>query len=193
MRVFIVGNGKSREGFDLNRLLGKGKIVGCNEAYKTFPHFDMVASIDTASTKEIRKNYEGLHIYKAKNHWFRSDLGKNLGTVGDYNNTGLLATRAVTVLMDPAEIYLLGVDFGGGRVFDDRITAAPTNTTWRAWQSLMGGWNIIRVGNYSKQVPLNIIKNGTQVEPGYLDNDIISYRELDERIYFWERGFQKEL
>lgn len=51
--AFIIGNGKSREGFDLNTLKPFGKIYGCNALYRDFEP-DYLIAIDDAITEEIR-------------------------------------------------------------------------------------------------------------------------------------------
>ena len=51
--AFIIGNGKSREGFDLNSLRPFGKIYGCNALYRDFEP-DYLVAIDDTITEEIR-------------------------------------------------------------------------------------------------------------------------------------------
>ncbi len=52
-RAFIIGNGKSREGVDLEQLRQYGKIYGCNALYRDFEP-DYLIAIDDAITQEIR-------------------------------------------------------------------------------------------------------------------------------------------
>ena len=52
-RAFIIGNGKSREDFDLEQLRAHGKIYGCNALYRDFEP-DYLIAIDTAITEEIQ-------------------------------------------------------------------------------------------------------------------------------------------
>lgn len=54
-RAFIIGNGKSREGFDLEQLRPYGEIYGCNALYRDFEP-DWLISIDEAITKEIQES-----------------------------------------------------------------------------------------------------------------------------------------
>lgn len=51
--AFIIGNGKSREAFDLSSLKPFGKIYGCNALYRDFEP-DYLVAIDEAITEEIR-------------------------------------------------------------------------------------------------------------------------------------------
>lgn len=59
-RAFIIGNGKSREGFDLKQLKPYGKIYGCNALYRDYaPEYevpDYLVAIDKPITEEIEKS-----------------------------------------------------------------------------------------------------------------------------------------
>lgn len=52
-RAFIIGNGKSRDGFDLEQLREHGTIYGCNALYRDFKP-DYLIAIDDAITEEIK-------------------------------------------------------------------------------------------------------------------------------------------
>jgi hypothetical protein len=52
-RAFVIGNGKSREGFDLEQLRQFGKIYGCNALYRDFEP-DYLIAIDDKITEEIK-------------------------------------------------------------------------------------------------------------------------------------------
>ena len=51
-RVFCIGNGKSRVGFDLSQLREHGRIYGCNAIYRDFVP-DVLVSVDQATMHEI--------------------------------------------------------------------------------------------------------------------------------------------
>jgi hypothetical protein len=186
MRAFVIGNGLSRKDFDLYSLKDKGLIIGCNEAYQEFPHFNMMASVDGAITEKIKNEYEGIHTYKQRKEWIIADKGFVLGggPLATGFNAGQLALKTTIDLLRPDIIYLLGVDFGGGRVFTDKKTLAPSNTGWDTWKELLSN-NIIRVGDdLTKEIPLNIISKVVS-NVGHLDNECITYREFDERLSIW--------
>jgi hypothetical protein len=52
IRVFCVGNGESRIGFDLNKLKPFGKIYGCNALYREFSP-DVLTAVDHGIMHEI--------------------------------------------------------------------------------------------------------------------------------------------
>ena len=51
-RAFIIGNGVSRKGFDLEQLRGKGVIYGCNALYRDFMP-DVLVATDDKMREEI--------------------------------------------------------------------------------------------------------------------------------------------
>jgi hypothetical protein len=53
--AFIIGNGKSRKGFDLTALMGHGTIYGCNALYREF-YPDYLVAIDDPMIYEIRQS-----------------------------------------------------------------------------------------------------------------------------------------
>lgn len=54
-RAFIIGNGPSRKGFNLDILKGHGTIYGCNALYRDFDP-DYLVAIDEDIIKEIKKS-----------------------------------------------------------------------------------------------------------------------------------------
>ena len=53
--AYIIGNGPSRKGFDLNQLKSTGQIYGCNALYRDFVP-DYLFSVDAKMTQEISKS-----------------------------------------------------------------------------------------------------------------------------------------
>lgn len=58
--AYIIGNGPSRKGFDLNRLKATGQTYGCNAIYRDFMP-DFIFSVDTKITIEMVENEVGLN------------------------------------------------------------------------------------------------------------------------------------
>jgi len=65
-KVFLIGNGESRKGFDLNLLKPFGKIYGCNAIYREYTP-DVLVSVDHGIMHEI---YHSGYCYKNET-WFR--------------------------------------------------------------------------------------------------------------------------
>jgi hypothetical protein len=51
--AFILGNGSSRKDIDLNTLISKGRIFGCNALYRDFKNYDYLVAIDERMIKEL--------------------------------------------------------------------------------------------------------------------------------------------
>jgi len=64
--VFLIGNGESRKGFDLNKLKPYGKVYGCNAIYRDFVP-DVLVSVDHGIMHEI---YHSGYCYDNET-WFR--------------------------------------------------------------------------------------------------------------------------
>ena len=65
-KVFLIGNGESRKGFDLNVLKPFGRIYGCNAIYREYTP-DVLVSVDHGIMHEI---YHSGYCYKNET-WFR--------------------------------------------------------------------------------------------------------------------------
>ena len=57
--AYVIGNGPSREGFDLNRLKATGQTYGCNALYRDFMP-DFIFSVDTKMSMQMVKDEVGL-------------------------------------------------------------------------------------------------------------------------------------
>jgi len=66
-RVFCIGNGKSRQGFDLEKLRPHGKIYGCNALYRDFKP-DVLIGVDNGIMHEIYQS----GFSKEVECWFRN-------------------------------------------------------------------------------------------------------------------------
>jgi hypothetical protein len=51
-RIFVLGNGRSRLGLNLNSLKTAGKVFGCNALYRDFTP-DVLVATDPGISKEI--------------------------------------------------------------------------------------------------------------------------------------------
>jgi hypothetical protein len=60
-RVFCIGNGESRKGFDLEKLRPHGKIYGCNALYRDFTP-DHLSAVDMVIQVIVRTILHCLEI-----------------------------------------------------------------------------------------------------------------------------------
>lgn len=111
-RAFIIGNGLSRRGFDLNLLPSKGKTFGCNAIYKEFTP-DILVSVDPGISREIQDSgYSLEHI-----HYARKPI-ENLGAIKVDRTAWGWSSGPIAfwyAINDPGiiNIFLLGFDFVG--------------------------------------------------------------------------------
>lgn len=107
--VFVLGNGRSRLGLDLNSLKGAGKVFGCNALYRDFSP-DVLFATDPGITKEIESSGypENNEFYTRKpNHPSSKQIIKNSG----YSSGPVAVTHAA--LNGALRIYLIGFDLIG--------------------------------------------------------------------------------
>lgn len=114
--VFFIGNGSSREGFDLNTLVGRGTIIGCNALYRDF-NPDILVCQDAKMARELYDNkYAGLVL-----------SGRGTGVklhkmitwrTGDARTSGVFGLKFISTIMKPIRCYVLGMDGYAGNVYE---------------------------------------------------------------------------
>jgi hypothetical protein len=108
--AFIVGNGISRREVNLDDLVGKAKIYGCNALYRDFKEWDYLVTLDDGMTRELQmvdlpKN--GRVIIPRDDECFEP---VEYSPYRRRNNAGMLALK--TAIDNGAEIcYCIGMDF----------------------------------------------------------------------------------
>jgi hypothetical protein len=122
---FAIGNGLSREFFDLDRLRGKGITVGCNYLYKHWAP-DYLVTLDHGISETIGKMiadkpqpWKHLTRYYPDHDNKRTWLCCNGEPVkplieinqGFNNNSGVMAAAYLAEIKRVHTLYLLGIDF----------------------------------------------------------------------------------
>ena len=110
MTAFVIGNGKSREGMDLNDLKKHGMTYGCNALYREFTP-DVLVAKDKPISDAIQESG-----YALKNRFYTRmitpDSGARMLELPWQNfNSGTNALHIATT-EDHNVIYLLGFDLG---------------------------------------------------------------------------------
>ena len=127
MRTFVIGNGTSRQHFDLSKLRTFGKIIGCNAIYRDFTP-DYLVAVDTKMVEELEENkvQDIVTVYTYKQNKIKNlsgfkyitpNLGWSSGSTAIY-----LATKDA-----PKEIYLIGFDFVSDTGTINNIYAGTAN------------------------------------------------------------------
>ena len=115
--AFVLGNGESRKGIDINDLKDRGTVFACNGVYRTHqPHFLVavdpkmlfeIAESDYMLHNKVYSNYNAQYAKNDKilNHckWFKPSMGWASGPT------------ALRMALDHGfkEIYILGFDYQG--------------------------------------------------------------------------------
>lgn len=122
--VFLIGNGKSRNDFDLNRLKSIGTTIGCNAIYreKGFQP-DIIVAIDSKMLTEMTKakysqqEHETAMIILPHNRAVPIP-GSYVWKSQRFNTSGAFAMRMISNLLKPKKCYMLGMDGYPGNVYD---------------------------------------------------------------------------
>lgn len=118
--VFLIGNGKSRSTFDLERLRGVGTIMGCNALHRDF-FPDILVAIDSKMLNELKnvkpKLPPEMLIVNPKGRGIQIP-GSIAYKTGRFNTSGCFAIRLIGQVMQPTKCYMLGMDGYPGNVYD---------------------------------------------------------------------------
>ena len=107
--AFIIGNGPSRLPVNLNDLVGKGKIYGCNALYRDFDKFDYLIVIDEQFKKLIEMGgKEG--VVEGTKLILPPDEECVEETTGRRSNAGMNAMREA-IRHGATKLFCLGFDF----------------------------------------------------------------------------------
>lgn len=117
--VFLIGNGTSRKDFDLERLRGKGTIIGCNALYREFTP-DVLIAIDAKLLTELKKagygNNDNEFIIIPRNRTVH--IPAVTWKAERFNTSGCFAMKLITSIMKPSKCYMIGMDGYPGNIYD---------------------------------------------------------------------------
>lgn len=105
--AFIIGNGVSRKPIDLNTLVGKGAIFGCNALYREFDKFDYLISIDKQFQKLIENPDERFIFPPEDECWESAEYRQGFRK---RSNAGMNAMLEA-IRRGHDKLYCLGFDF----------------------------------------------------------------------------------
>jgi hypothetical protein len=108
--AIIIGNGASRKEIDLNTLVGKGTIYGCNALYRDFDGWDYLVAIDDRMIDEIKtteKRLPGKAIFPPEEERYES---REYSPQMRRSNAGMNAMMEA-IRNGATTLYCLGFDF----------------------------------------------------------------------------------
>jgi len=156
--AFVLGNGTSRQHFDIYKLIGKGRIYACNAVYRSFEP-DVLIAVEPKMVHEIVA--DGYH----KNHvvWTNYNNGYKDYTNLNYFEPSRGWSSGPTALWKAShdnykKIYILGFDYMGlekGKKFNNLFADTPNYKQSKE--------NATYYGNWLRQTE-NVIKTHTHIE-----------------------------
>ncbi len=156
---FCIGNGTSREGYDLERLNGHGVTIGCNCIWKHYTP-DYVVALDDHEREwiEVLRVPPFKLITRTDNDILLD--GKPISTRRGYNgglnnNSGIVAAVYLAEYLKVDTVYMLGIDFFRdviGRTSNDLYakTTIGTKALPKIWEAIAArnpNTKFVRVGN----------------------------------------------
>lgn len=139
--VFLIGNGISRKDFDLNRLRGKGTIVGCNALYREFSP-EILIGVDSKILREIiSSGYSDENILLVP-----ANRSVMTGTIRwrspkGFNTSGAFAMHFIGFILAPKRVFCLGMDAYSGNIFQN-----TPNYKGSAVTNFKGFWTHYKAG-----------------------------------------------
>lgn len=152
---FVLGNGKSREGIQLDLLKMYGKVYGCNAIYRDFLP-DYIVAVDTKMVIELNANkiQHKIPVWTNPNKAYFQMTGFNFFNPSKGWSSGPTALWLASE-HDYEEIYILGFDYQGlGDNFElVNNVYANTNNYKKIHE------RATYFGNWLKQTAITIQKN----------------------------------
>jgi hypothetical protein len=108
--AFVLGNGISRQGLDLDSLSRLGPVFGCNALYRDFAPTILVATDDPIAREIERSGYPRKHRFITRNPV--SGTGSEKIRLNFNWSSGPIAL-SYACASGATEIFLLGFDLGG--------------------------------------------------------------------------------
>ena len=119
--MVLLGNGKSRDGLELEQLRAIGTIIGCNAIYRDFD-VDILIAIDAKMINEIKaagytRDDKNTIVVAPQNR--RNVVpGGYIWNATGFNTSGGYAMMMIQKFWKPEKCYMFGMDGYPGNVYD---------------------------------------------------------------------------
>jgi hypothetical protein len=178
-RIFVLGNGRSRLGLDLDSLKSAGKVFGCNALYRDFTP-DVLVATDPGISKEIElSGYPSDNIFYTRNpnHLNSRRITKNSG----YSSGPIALTYAA--MSEALSIYLIGFDLIGINNKHNNVYSSTNNyQDISSDATYYGNW-VNQIYNIAREFKIpNFIRvgNSNQYKPEKWNLPNIKYQTIDD-------------
>lgn len=176
--IFLIGNGKSRQIFNLERLRGLGTIIGCNALYRDFEP-DLLTVIDAKMIEEVDKaGYAKDHKVILPANRQRTIKDALVWRTTGFNTAGCFNMKLASELMLPRRAYMLGMDAYPGNVYDATPNYSPN--TLQNFDGVLRHYNTV-LNTDAPTIFYNVNKKDTwnSSSPRY---KFITYKEFEKHI-----------
>jgi hypothetical protein len=178
-KAFVLGNGRSRLGLDLNSLTSAGKTFGCNALYRDF-YPDVLIATDPGITAEIEQSGypENHEFYTRKSgHPYSKAITKNFG----YSSGPIAVTYAAMEGFE--KIYLIGFDLVGIKNKHNNVySGTPNYKNVNSDATYYGNW-VNQIFNIAKEYDMQEfirVSDTDQYWPGLWARHNIKKQTIDE-------------
>lgn len=178
-RIFVLGNGRSRLGLNLDSLKTAGKVFGCNALYRDFSP-DVLVATDPGISKEIElSGYPENNVFYTRKpeHPNSKRIIKNSG----FSSGPVAVTYAA--LSGALNIYLIGFDLTGINNKHNNVYSSTSNyQDISSNATYYGNW-INQIYSIAREFTIpNFIRVGSnnQYKPEKWNLPNIKYQTIDD-------------
>lgn len=179
MRVFAIGNGKSRLSVNLHCLRQHGATVGCNALYRDFTPDFLIAADNKMIAEIVQSGYSKQYPVLTTNKLaaLRDPTLKFIDKIPGWPS-GPAAIFCASELV-PAEIFLIGFDFSGINGKVNNVYAGTTNyATPESPEIYYGNW-LSQIEKIVKKTPYITYKRVTDDNYYKLGWKYKNFHEID--------------
>ena len=167
---FALGNGKSRQGLDIQRLRSYGLVAGCNRIYQEFAPTVLV-STDTDMAREIQQSgYSARYTHYTRSNNKIKNSGAHVLPKEIHGYSSGPAALGLAALSEANYLFLIGMDLKGVNNMINNIYAGTANyKEKRAEPMYFGNWidqicTLIKKHNNKRFMHVNPLDNFTADE-----------------------------
>lgn len=178
-RAFVLGNGRSRLGLDLNSLRSAGKVFGCNALYRDFSP-DVLIATDPGIAKEIEDSGYPEHrefFTRKPGHPNSKPITKNFG----YSSGPIAVTYAA--MEGFLQIYLIGFDLVGIQNKHNNVySGTPNYKEVNSTATFYGNW-VNQISSIVQEYPIpkfTRVGNDNQYKPAQWNHPNFRFQTIDE-------------
>ena len=180
-RAFVLGNGRSRLGLDLDSLTTAGKVFGCNALYRDFTP-DVLVATDPGISEEIEKSgYPEANVFYTRKPKHKNSklIEKNFG----YSSGPVALT--VAALEGFKKIYLIGFDLIGIDEKHNNVYSGTENYKEKdSSATYYGNWvdQIFNISREFDEIQFIKIGDNNQYKPPKWNRHNIMFQTIDDFI-----------